>query len=92
MALAKTGYKGAVQGTTKVNVAIDENGYLAPTGTLAAGTKKISITKANAENSLQDNTDVLNFFLELANGRADSLTNTMAVTWTTDADSANAGE
>ena len=83
MALAKTGYKGAYQGTTKVRVSLDENGYLAPTGTTAAGAKTISITKANAENSLQDNTDVLNFFLQLANGRADSLTNTMTVTWNT---------
>ena len=83
MALAKTGYKGAYQGTTKVRVSLDEDGYLAPTGTTAAGAKTISITKANAENSLQDNTDVLNFFLTLANGRADSLTNTMTVTWNT---------
>jgi len=83
MALAKTGYKGAYQGTTKVRVSLDEDGYLAPTGTTAAGAKTISITKANAENSLQDNTDVLNFFLQLANGRADSLTNTMTVTWNT---------
>lgn len=84
MALAKTGYKGAVQGTTKVKVAVDENGYIAPVGTTAAGTKTISITKATAENSLQDNTDVLNFFLTLANGRQDSLTNTMSVTWEAD--------
>ena len=83
MALAKTGYKGAYQGTTKVRVSLDEDGYLAPTGTTAAGAKTISITKANADNSLQDNTDVLNFFLQLANGRADSLTNTMTVTWNT---------
>lgn len=83
MALAKTGYKSAYQGTTKVKAAVDADGYLAPEGTLAAGTKIITITKAAAENSLQDNTEVLNFFLELANGRADSLTNTMAVTWNT---------
>lgn len=92
MALAKTGYANAIQGTTKVKVALDVDGYLAPTGTTAAGSKTISITKANADNSLQDNTDVLNFFLELANGRADSLTNTMAVTWTTDSENANNGE
>lgn len=83
MALAKTGYRSAYQGTTKVKVAMDADGYLAPEGTTAVGTKTIQITKAAAENSLQDNTDVLNFFLELANGRADSLTNTMSVTWST---------
>lgn len=85
MALAKTGYKSAVQGTTRVNVPVDEDGYIAPEGTTAAGNKRLTITKVAAENSLQDNTDVLNFFLGLANGRSDSLSNTMAVTW-------NAGE
>lgn len=84
MALAKTGYVGAVQGTTKVKAALDENGYLAPVGTTAAGTKTITISKVSAENSLVDNTEVLNFFLTLANGRSDSLTNTMSVTWEAD--------
>ena len=92
MALAKTGYSSAIQGTTKVKAAVDSDGYLAPEGTTAAGTKTITITKANADNSLQDNTEVLNFFLELAKGRSDSLTNTMAVTWTTDTESANTEE
>lgn len=92
MSLAKTGYRGAIQGTTRVKAAADENGYLAPAGTTAAGTRNITITKAAAENSLEDNTEVLNFFLTLANGRSDSLTNTMAVTWSvTDGDS-NSGE
>ena len=81
MALAKDGYTSAIQGTTKVNVAIDSDGYLAPSTTTAAGTKKLSITKVAAENGLEDNTEVLNFFLTLANGVADSLTNTMNVTW-----------
>lgn len=81
MALEKTGYTAAIQGTTKVNVAIDENGYLAPEGTLAAGKKRFQINKVSAENSLVDNTDVLNFFIGLANGTADSLSNTMSVTW-----------
>lgn len=81
MALEKTGYIPAIQGTTKVNVAVDEEGYIAPPGTVAAKQKRLSITKVSAENSLQDNTDVLNFFLNLANGRGDSLTNQMQVTW-----------
>lgn len=84
MGLEKTGYKNAVQGTTRVNVAIDQNGYIAPAGTVAAGAKKVAITKVAAENSLVDNTEVLNFFLTLANGRQDSLSNTMAVTWSAD--------
>lgn len=81
MALLKDGYTGATQGTTKVNVALDANGFIAPAGTTAAGNKRISINKVNAENSLQDNTDVFNFFLDLANGTSDSLSNQMQVTW-----------
>lgn len=81
MALEKTGYTAANQGTTKVNVAVDENGFIAPSGITAAGNKRLSINKVSAENSLQDNTDVLNFFLDLANGRQDSLSNQMQVTW-----------
>ena len=82
MALAKEGYSSAIQGTSKVNVAVDSDGYLttATSGT-AAGTKKFQISKVAAENSLVDNTDVLGFFIELANGVADSNTNTMNVTW-----------
>ena len=81
MALEKTGYTSANQGTTKVNVGVDEDGYIAPAGGQAVGTKKFSITKVAAENSLQDNTDVLEFFLDLANGVQDSNTNVMSVTW-----------
>lgn len=81
MALEKTGYSAAHQGTTKVNVAVDEEGYLAPEGTGAAGNKRFSITKVAAENSFDDNTEVLAFFLSLANGRQDVNSNTMAVTW-----------
>lgn len=81
MALDKTGYAGANQGTTSVKIAVDENGYIAPTGTTAAGKKNFSINKVNAENSLADNQDVINFFMTLAQGNSDSLTNTMKVEW-----------
>lgn len=84
MALAKTGYAGAVRGTTRVNVGVDAEGYLTPDGTTAAGTKKFQINVVSAENDLTDNTDVLNFFLGLANGVQDSLSNTMSVTWQAD--------
>lgn len=84
MALAKVGYAGAIRGTTKVNVGIDAEGYISPTSSQTAGNKKIQINAVNAENSLADNTDVLNFFIGLANGISDSLTNTMSVTWTAD--------
>ncbi len=81
MALAKDGYTSAIQGTTKVNVAIDADGYIAPSDATAAGVKSFSINKVSADNSLTDNTDVLNFFLNLANGVQDSLSNTMQVKW-----------
>jgi len=82
MALEKTGYTAAIQGTTKVNVSIDANGYITDgVESVAAGVKSFQINKVNAENSLVDNTDVLNFFLGLAKGQQDSLSNTMSVKW-----------
>lgn len=81
MAFEKTGYSPANVGTTAVKIAIDENGYIAPEGTQAAGTKRLQINRVAAENDLQDNTEVLNFFLTLAQGKQDSLTNTMNVKW-----------
>lgn len=81
MALAKEGYSAAIQGTTRVNVEMDENGYIAPAGTTPAGQKGFSLNKVSADNSLEDNTEVLNFILTLANGVQDSLSNTMQVKW-----------
>lgn len=81
MALAKEGYAGAILGTTKVNVGTDENGYIAAAGTTITGQKSFSINRVNAENSLQDNQDVLNFFIGLATGTTDSISNTMQVKW-----------
>lgn len=83
MALAKSGYRGAYQGTAKVKIAIDSSGQIAPEGTTAAGMKSISITKVSSENGRVDNTDVFNFFLNLVGGRQDSDTSTMTVTWNT---------
>lgn len=84
MALDKTGYAGANQGTTTVRIAIDDNGYIAPAGTTPAGRKSFSINRVNAENSLADNTEVLNFFLNLAQGVGSSDTNVMKVEWKVD--------
>lgn len=81
MALEKTGYTAAVLGTTKVNVGTDADGYIAAAGTTIAGKKSFSINKVNAENSLQDNQEVLDFFIGLATGTTDSLSNTMQVKW-----------
>ena len=41
MAMEKTGYTAAIQGTTKVNIALDEDGYIAPIGTPAVSQKRI---------------------------------------------------
>lgn len=81
MGLAKTGYSDAITGTTKVNVGTDADGYIAASGTTIAGTKSFSINRVNAENTLQDNQDVLNFFIGLATGTTDSISNTMQVKW-----------
>lgn len=81
MGLAKTGYSDANQATTKVNIAMDENGYIAPEGTLAAKVKRFTLNRVSAENGLVENTEVLEFFLGLANGRQYSDTNVMQVSW-----------
>lgn len=84
MALSKTGYKDAARGLTKANIAVDEDGRIVPAGETPAGSKRFSINKVNADNGLADNTEVLNFFLTLANGVQDSLSNQMQVTWDAD--------
>lgn len=81
MALEKTGYTAATQGTTRVNIAVDANGYIAPSGATVAGVKSFQVNKVSAENSLTDNTEVLEFLLSLAQGQQDSLSNTMQVKW-----------
>lgn len=81
MALAKTGYSAANLGTTKVQVPVDSNGQIAPPGETVVSTKSFSINRVNADNSLEDNTEVLNFFLNLAQGTQDSLSNEMQVKW-----------
>lgn len=84
MALDKLGYKGANQGTTKIDVAINENGYIATSAQTAAGVKSIRINKVSAENSKMDNNAVAAFFIGMIGGRFDTNTNTMSVTWESD--------
>lgn len=81
MALEKAGYSAAVRGTSQVNIGIDEDGNIATSVEDAVGTKRFSINKVNADNSLADNQEVLEFFITLANGTCDSLSNTMSVKW-----------
>ncbi len=81
MALSKTGYRDAKRGTTRVDVAINQDGNIATGMDTTAGVKGISINAVNAENSLTQNTKVLQLFIGLAGGRQDSLSNRMSVTW-----------
>lgn len=82
MALSRTGYSDANQGTTRASVPIDENGYIADSGTTAAGTKYFSINHINPDNSAAENNQVLNFFVGLINSEVYSSTNRLQVTWT----------
>lgn len=84
MALTKSGYKDARRGTTRVPVGIDSNGNIAVEGDTVVGTKSLSITAANAENSLVSNTALFSIFVGLAGGSQDSLNNKMTVTWEAD--------
>ena len=83
MALEKLGYKGANQGTTKIPVALNADGYIATSSQTAAGVKNISINKVSAENSKMDNNAVATFFIGMIGGRFDT-NNTMSVTWESD--------
>lgn len=81
MALAKEGYKGANQGTTKINVATNEDGQIAAPGEVATGVRTVSFNRVAAENSLTDNVDVIGFFMGLIGGRYDTRSNKMTVSW-----------
>lgn len=81
MAMAKTGYKDAKRGTTRVDVALNSDGNIATGTETAAGTKGISINAVNAENNLTQNTKVLGFFIDLVGGRQNSSSNRMTVSW-----------
>lgn len=81
MGLAKTGYSDANQGTTRASVPIDSSGYIVDKED-AAGTKNFTINHVNPENTLEQNTEVLNFFVGLINSETYSNTNRLQVTWT----------
>ena len=81
MAMSKTGYVDAQRGTTKAKVDLNEDGQIAQPGDAVAGTKYFTINQVNPENSLVQNTKVIDLFIGFANGSADSLSNKMSVTW-----------
>ena len=81
----KQGYKDQYSSTTKVKCDVDRDGNIItdPTTQTAVGTKRVTINGANIANSLSDNTEVIQAFLDLvgASGVQDSLSNTVNVTW-----------
>lgn len=81
MGLRREGYSDAMQGRTRVAVAMDANGNIATSGTQVAGTFNFTITQANPENSLAQNTQLLEFFMSLVDGAQYSDTNVATVTW-----------
>ncbi len=81
MGFVKTGYRDANVGTTSVKIAVDEKGQIAPGGTDAVGTRRFQINRVAAENNLEDNEAVLNFFLDMVGGVYSSDSNQMTVRW-----------
>lgn len=83
MALDKEGYITAHRGTTKVKVAINENGDIASEDDVVAGSRYYSVNQVNASNNLADNQAILELFLGFvgASGSSDQASNKMTVTW-----------
>lgn len=81
MALAKDGYRDAQQLTTKVAVAVTDDGKIATDSGDATGTKTLSITRANAANGLTDNNKLFKFFVDMIGGTIIETSNTATVKW-----------
>lgn len=84
MAMLKSGYKDQYTGTTSFKVAIDSDGYLTNSSDTPAGTKRISFNKVNADNDLQANEQVIDFFLGMIDAQHDQYSNQMTVRWEAD--------
>lgn len=83
MGLVKTGYRTQYRGKTKFNVPVDEDGLITSTADDdAVGTVRLTFDAVSADNGLVDNNDVIAFFLTIAGGSFDSLSNQMSVVWT----------
>lgn len=83
MALAKTGYKDAQQGTASVLVPVTAEGYIATEEDTPAGTRRYNFNRVNAGNSKADNEAVLNFFIGMVGGyySTSGSASQMKVTW-----------
>lgn len=79
--MRKSGYIDAYRGTTKAKVPYTAEGTIAQSGDTVAKTKYFSVTTVNSENGFSENQAVIDLFIGLAGGTADSLTNQMTVNW-----------
>ena len=81
----KQGYKNQYSSTTKVKCDVDRDGNLITDSTTqtAVAAKRITINGVNIANSLDNNTEVIQAFLNIvgATSAQDSLSNTVNVTW-----------
>lgn len=81
MAFPKTGYKSKYVSNTDVKVNLNAEGNFAQEGEAVAGQKRYTLKGAKIENSLEQNTVLLEAFLGIVGAGQDSLSNRASVTW-----------
>lgn len=81
MALAKDGYKSAILMTAKMGVNTNSDGNIAMGDETSAGTATLSITRANAENTLDSNVALFNTLVGFVSGSIVTSTSKATVTW-----------
>lgn len=81
MGLPKTGYAEAKTGRSSEKLELNSDGMIAQDGEMVAGVANFSLTGLNASNSFQTNHNIIDFFVNLATGSTDSLSNKFSVSW-----------
>lgn len=83
MALAKEGYRTAINGTAVAKAPVDTSGNLIlnGSGTTPSGTKNFQFTRTNAGNSRSQNLEVINTFFGFSNTAVEGNADTFKVTW-----------
>lgn len=79
--LAKEGYEPAIQGITTAAIDATADGMIAGEDDTPAGTKRLAIRVANAENSLAQNNELLNIFISICGAQRQNESNKFQVTW-----------
>ena len=79
--ITKDGYTSEYAGNTRVKIDINADGNIAQPGEQVMKNKNLTIKGVNINNSLSQNTEVIQAFLNFANGSQDSLTNIATATW-----------